>query len=274
MDLATVLGLIIGFGSLLVAHVLEAEVHMPTYFYGLGSATAALVVFGGTIGALMVTFPMEVVTKSLGALSKTIFHKEAHDSSAIVDLFVRLAEKARREGLLSLEEEEEALSDPFMRKGVMLVVDGQDPELIRGVLEIDVEMTDHRHETAIKFYEAAGGYSPTMGIIGTVMGLINVLASLEDPSQLGAKVAVAFAATLYGVGFANLVWLPLAAKLKTRSREEAVLRQMMIEGILSVQAGENPRIIKDKLEGYLTPAQRRRRAAQGEAAAPAAARAA
>lgn len=264
MDLATIIGLVLGFGALVGAHVIESTTELPVFFYGLGSITAFMIVYGGTTAALLVTFPLEVFLKVFPAVKNVFIYKEETNAVEIVDTFTRLSEKARREGLLSLEEEEGALSDEFLKKGIGLVVDGQDPELIRSVLEIDLEQMEERHNDGVKILKAAGGYSPTMGIIGTVMGLITVLSHLSDPSQLGPKVAVAFAATLYGVATANIVYLPMSEKLKTRSETEVMHRTMMLEGILAVQAGDNPRIIKEKLEGFLSPSVRRRRAAMGE----------
>lgn len=164
---------------------------------------------------------------------------------------VEMARRARRGGVLSLEEEAQAINDPFLKKGILLVVDGTDPELVRNVLDIDLAMTEKRHSSNYSALEAMGGYAPTMGIIGTVMGLVNVLAHLEDPSKLGSAIAVAFIATFYGVASANLLWLPLASKLKKRSEDEMVLRQMMLTGILSIQAGDSPRVVEDKLKSFL-----------------------
>lgn len=269
MDLATIIGLVLAVASLIGAFLVEAmDLAPPPLFFGLIQVTAIMIVFGGTTATLLVSYPLETVIRTLTkALLKGFFPKGEHDGAHVVDIFVRLSEKARREGLLSLEEEEAALHDDFLKKGIGLVVDGQDPELIRAVLEIEVEQMRARHEESAKLLEKAGAFAPTMGIIGTVMGLINVLANLSDPSQLGPKVSVAFVATLYGVMSANLFWIPLGNKLKVRSEEEAIVKVMMIEGILAVQAGENPRIIKEKLEGFLPPAARARKVV--EEAAPA-----
>jgi chemotaxis protein MotA len=198
-----------------------------------------------------------------------------HDSAAdLAALFVRLSEKARREGLLSLEEEEATLHNDFMKKGIMLVVDGQDPELIRQVLEIEIKQMEQRHEVPQAFMTGAGGFAPTFGIIGTVSSLIGVLANL-DPSagqeKLATAISGAFVATFLGLASANLVFLPLAEKLKENTKHEVALRSMMVEGILSVQAGENPRVIFDKLEGFLSPAERKAARARVEGATAAAA---
>src|SRR2546430_9627934 len=224
MDLPTILGLVLSVAFLIGAFIIEAMDLAPApMFFGLIQMTAAMIVFGGTAAALLVSYPLEVVIHALSkAMLKGFLFKEEHDGAHIVETFVRLSEKARREGLLSLEEEESALNNDFLKKGIGLVVDGQDPELIRAVLEIDVAEMGARHEESAKLLDKAGAFAPTMGIIGTVMGLINVLANLSDPSQLGPKVSVAFVATLYGVMSANLFWIPLGNKLKVRSEGETI----------------------------------------------------
>lgn len=252
MDLSTLVGLLVGFGLIMVAALWEGNWEVMVVLDGLAKPTAALIVFGGTIGATMVSYPMEVVT-GLPKLFGITFKNTRENINGIVSLFTRLAEKARREGLLSLEEESQGIDDAFIKKGIMLVVDGQDPEVVRDILEIEIDQMRKRHSHGYGLLAAAGGYAPTMGIIGTVMGLIEVLRNLADPSELGPKVAVAFVATFYGIASANVLWLPMSSKLKVKSEEEIQVREMMLEGILAVQAGENPRIIRDKLHGFLPP---------------------
>ena len=215
MDLATLLGIIIGFGALLGSVIMEGGEIMS-----LASPSAALIVFGGTLGASLISFPLETVTILPKLLAKA-FTQKPLDIIAIMQNLITLAEKARREGLLSLEEESRAITDEFFRRGVMLVVDGTDPELVQTILETDLMLMERRHEAAYGMLEAMGGYAPTMGIIGTVMGLVHVLGNLENPSELGPAIAVAFIATLYGVSTANLLWLPLGSKLKKKSEERS-----------------------------------------------------
>lgn len=257
MDIATPVGFLIGFGLIFGGFLLEGG-----SLLGLVQLSAGMIVFGGTIGALLVNYPLNQVMRAPKGIMKAFFGKP-HDPSEMITLFTRLAEKARREGLLSLEEEEASLESPFIKKGVALVVDGTDPELITAILEIEISAMEKRHGEVQGILEAAGGYSPTMGILGTVMGLVTVLSHLDEPEKLGGGVAVAFVATLYGVMFANLVYLPLAGKLKQQTHEEVMLRRMMLEGILSVQAGENPRVVQEKLLGFLPPAQRAKLATTG-----------
>lgn len=267
MDIATVLGFIFGFGLIIAGFLVEGG-----SIAGLIQLSAGMIVFGGTIGALLINYPLRQVMKLPKGTMKTLFGK-APEAAEMIPLFSRLAEKARREGLLSLEEEEASLESAFIKKGVSLVVDGTDPELITAILEIEISAMEKRHGEVQAMLEALGGFLPTMGILGTVMGLVTVLSHLDEPEKLGGGVAVAFVATLYGVGFANLVFLPLAGKLKGLTHEEVMVRRMMLEGILSVQAGENPRVVQEKLLGFLPPAERPRVASekrQEERAAPAA----
>jgi len=257
MDLGTPLGLIVALASIMAAVILEGG--SPA---SLVKDSAAALVIGGTIGATMVSYPLSSMLKLPTLILKALLSKPTNPA-AMVDLFGHLAEKARREGLLSLEEESASLSDPFLRKGLMLVVDGTDPEVVKSILEIDIEALQQRHATGQAMLSAMGGYAPTMGIIGTVMGLVNVLSHMDDPSKLGEQVAVAFIATLYGILTANVLWLPLAGKLKNITEHEVLVRQMALEGILSVQAGENPRILRDKLMGFLAPKKQATARAEG-----------
>jgi chemotaxis protein MotA len=253
MDKGTVIGLVVGFGALLTANYLEGG-----EFHSLLNLPAFLIVIGGTLGATLISFPLERVLRLPKLIALTFFERSTTEDE-LIEQFVHLAGKARREGLLSLEAEIANIKDPFIQKGLQLVVDGIDPEMIREILENHIHAAAERHEHGYSMLEAMGGYAPTMGIIGTVMGLIHVLSSLEDPSKLGGAIAVAFIATLYGVWTANLIWLPLGARLKAKSRAERAFRGVALEGILSVQAGDNPRIVREKL-GALLP-----RHARGEA---------
>ncbi len=253
MELGTPVGLVVGFGALLVAAVLEGG-EISSFLQG----TAALIVFGGTFGATLVSFPLKRVALLPRLILEAFFEKSALAGAPaeIVERFVQLAQVARREGLLALEEEAGKVDDPFLKKGLLLVVDGIDAEVIETVLTTDIQALRERHEAGYGILEAMGGYAPTMGIIGTVMGLIHVLSSLEDPSQLGPAIAVAFVATLYGVSSANLLWLPLATKLKAKSKQEVFLRELALQGLLAIQAGDNPRIVREKLEAFLAPSHR------------------
>lgn len=261
-DFSTPLGLVLALSCLLIAFYMEKN-HMgnlgglPVFFAPLLNISAGFIVFGGTISAAMVSFPLPILMRLPSLFIKSM-SGAAEGGPELVALFLRLAEKARRQGLLSLEDEAAQIEDEFLKKGIMLVVDGTDPEVVRTVLEIDSAVLRERHKSGYELLEAMGGYSPTMGIIGTVMGLVSVLSDLSDISRLGPAIAVAFIATLYGVGTANILWLPLASKLKRKSEAEVAGREMMLEGILSIQAGDNPRIVQEKLAGYLAPSIRPR----------------
>ena len=259
-DISTPIGLVAGVSCLLIAFFMEKNHignldYIPVFFAALLNLSAAFIVFGGTLSAALVSFPPQVVFR-LPSLFVKAMTATSDGGPELVALFLRLAEKARRQGLLALEDEAAQIEDEFLNKGIMLVVDGTDPEVVRTVLEIDSAVLAERHKNGYELLEAMGGYSPTMGIIGTVMGLVSVLSDLSDVSKLGPAIAVAFIATLYGVGAANLVWLPLGSKLKRKSEQELGVREMMLEGILSIQAGDNPRIVQDKLAGYLAPGMR------------------
>jgi chemotaxis protein MotA len=248
MDKGTGIGLGVALICILGASVVESG--SVAILFALLNIPSAMIVFGGTIGTLMVAFPMERVTK-LGKVLGVAFRQETTSERDLVNLFVRLAERARREGLLALEGEAAEIHDKSIQKGVLLVVDGTDPELVREIMEADVAAMSERHEGKFGMFAAAGGFAPTMGIIGTVMGLVNVLSHLDKPDELGKSIAGAFIATLYGVLSANVFWLPIGERLKQRNKEEVALKTLAVEGVLAVQAGDNPRVVREKLEAFL-----------------------
>jgi chemotaxis protein MotA len=247
MEIATIIGLLLGLGAMVATMVIEGGNPMS-----LINLPAAVIVFGGCAGALFVSFPLKQVLK-LGTTIGQCFQTYKGDSMTLIELFVKLADQARRDGLLSLEEEARKIEDEFIKKGVMLIVDGVDPSVVQEVMETDTTQVTERHKEGIEMLKALGGFAPTMGIIGTVMGLINVLSRLSDPENLGHSIAVAFIATLYGVASANLIWLPMANKLKQKNQSEIIAREVALQGVLAVQAGENPRIVREKLESFLAP---------------------
>jgi len=253
MDKGTGIGLGIALISILGAAVVEAG--SVGILFALLNLPSAMIVFGGTIGTIIVSFPLDRVTK-LGKVLGVAFRQEATSERDLVTLFVRLAERARREGLLALEGEAAEIHDKSIQKGVLLVVDGTDPELVREIMESDVAAMSERHEGKFAMFAAGGGFAPTMGIIGTVMGLVNVLSHLDKPDELGKSIATAFIATLYGVLSANVFWLPVGERLKQRNKEEVALRTLAVEGVLAVQAGDNPRVVREKLEAFLPMALR------------------
>ncbi len=258
MDVTTITGIITGFAALMIAFVMEGGTPGS-----LLSVTAALIVLGGTLGATAISFTLEELKKA-PLLLKIAFQKQEYDFLSLIDNVVHLADKARREGLLSLEQNLNEIEDPFLRFGIQLVIDGVEGTLLRDLLETEIYCMDERHNNGIAIFEAAGGYSPTMGIIGTVMGLVNVLGHMDDPSSIGPAIAMAFIATLYGISFANLFWLPIGAKLKSKHKAERLYRELSMEGILSLQAGENPAFIREKLRVFLDRKSREREALRRE----------
>jgi chemotaxis protein MotA len=271
MDRGTAIGLGLALISILGAAVVEAG--SIGILFALLNLPSAMIVFGGTIGTIIVAFPLERVTK-LGKVLGVAFRQEATSDRALVSLFVRLAERARREGLLALETEAQTIEDSSIKTGVLLVVDGTDPELVREIMEADVAAMSERHEGNFAMFAAGGGFAPTMGIIGTVMGLVNVLSHLDKPDELGKSIATAFIATLYGVLSANVFWLPIGERLKQRNKEEVGRRTLAVEGVMAVQAGDNPRVVREKLEAFLPLALRGEEEESDEATAGGAAAAA
>jgi chemotaxis protein MotA len=264
VDRGTIIGLVAALVAIFGAAVVESG--SISILLALLNAPSAMIVFGGTLGAVIVSFPLSRVlqlTKVLGVAFRDVPSSERD----LVEMFVRLAERARREGLLALEGEASEIADHHLKKGLLLVVDGTDPELVREIMESDVTAMADRHEGRYAMFEAAGGFAPTMGIIGTVMGLVNVLSHLDKPDELGKSIATAFIATLYGVLSANVFWLPVAQRLKQRNREEVAQRQLAVEGVLSVQAGDNPRVVREKLESFLPRAAPAEPSAESDTAA-------
>ncbi len=245
MDILSVVGLLFGLLAILLGQYLEGG-HAGTLING----PAMLIVIGGTVGAVMVQSPMAVFMRSIRIFSWAFFPPKVNAKQTI-DKIVGWSSIARKEGLLGLESIEEDEKDPFARKGLQLLIDGSEPESIRQILDVDIGTRENFDLQAAKVYESMGGYSPTIGIIGAVMGLIHVMGNLSDPSRLGSGIAVAFVATIYGVGAANLLFLPLATKLRNLVHEDTQYRDMIVEGVASIAEGENPRNIETKLMGYL-----------------------
>ncbi len=245
MDILTITGILIGVAALLGGQVLEGgSVH------SLLQPTAAIIVFGGTMGAVFVTHPLHTFTQAIKDTRK-VFLGGGTDPASVIDYISGLAAHAKTNGLLAIEPALREVESPFFRKGLQLVVDGTEPERIRDVLETELRYSEEYAENSAYFFESAGGYAPTIGILGAVLGLIHVMESLAEPEKLGAGIAVAFVATVYGVGSANLLWLPIAGKIKKRVREETMLKELMIEGLLGLSEGENPRYLAERLEGFL-----------------------
>ncbi len=245
MDILSIVGIIISMGAILGGNILEGG-----HTSSLIQATAFLIVMGGTLGAVMLQFPMNIFMTSMKMVG-WMFFPPKQDYAAVIEKVVNWSNIARKEGLLGLESISDTESDPFAKKGIQLLVDGSEPETIRNILEVELGTKEHNAVQSAKVWEAMGGYTPTVGIIGAVMGLIHVMHNLSDPSKLGGGIAVAFVATIYGVGLANLFFLPMAAKMKAIIHNQTQFREMIIEGIISIAEGENPRNIETKLQGYI-----------------------
>lgn len=251
MDIATLIGLVLAWGAFLGSILIEGG-----DLAALVNPSAALLVFGGTLGASMICFPLSTVT-SLPGIVKNAFLSKKEDVGHLIKTLVGYAEKARREGLLALEDEVQKMDDPFLKKGIQLAIDGTDPELVREIMQTDIQFLGSRHHEGANLFGTMGGFAPTLGVIGTVSGLVHMLANLSDPGSMGPSIAAAFIATLYGVCSANLLFLPLGNKLKAISHEEVLVREIIMEGILAIQAGDNPRIVEEKLKAFLSPKIRR-----------------
>ncbi len=245
MDILTLLGLIIGFGAILGGQILEGG-HVTSLING----PAMLIVLGGTLGAVMIQSPLRVFMSSLKMALWVFVPPKLQGQEAIAKI-LEWSNIARKEGLLGLEDIAENEIDTFAQKGLQLLVDGSEPEVIRRVMEVELDAKEHLGVQAAKVFESMGGYSPTIGIIGAVMGLIHVMQNLADPSKLGSGIAVAFVATIYGIGLANLLFLPIAGKLKALMHAQSQMHEMMIEGVISIAEGENPRNIETKLQGFI-----------------------
>jgi chemotaxis protein MotA len=259
LDFATIAGLLMGFGAIFIAGwVGGTDPHIV-----FGRWEAIVLIIGGTLGATITSFPFRVFMRGFFGGFRTAFVEVNYHERDVISTLVSFAEKARREGLLALENEAAALDDEFMRKGIQLVIDGRDTEIIRKVLETEVSNTQEHGSKAEAVFNSLGGYSPTLGIIGTVLGLIGMLKGLASMGSstnvagtIGVATAQAFVATFFGIMFANLLWLPIATKIKERNGQLLLLREIMIEGILAIQAGDNPRLLEEKLLAFLDPAER------------------
>lgn len=246
MDIATVLGLVFGFGFIIWGIMSSGELGA---FLHLSSM---VIVLGGTISATLLSYPISTLASVGKVFQKAFLHKEVSANGIIEDI-INLANIARKEGLLSLEEYGMKLDDDFLKKGILLIVDGTDPELVRNILETELIFLEERHSHGQGILEAMGSYAPAFGMIGTLIGLINMLKTLDDPKTIGPNMSVALVTTFYGSLLANVLFIPLAQKLKVRSKSEVLVKELMIEGLLSIQAGENPRIIEEKLKTFIPP---------------------
>ena len=250
MDIATLMGLVLAVGAIGGAFLLEG-----------GNADALfltaplLIVLGGTLGATTITTSIQTVLQ-VPAFLRIAFFGSSHPSNITIEKIVKLAEKARRDGILGLERMLKDISNPFFRKAVQLVVDGTEVTVLREILETEIAYIEDRHRKGIAFFKKAGGFSPTMGILGTVLGLIHALGDTSDASRMAASIAAAFIATLWGVGMANLFFLPISDKLQMRHEEELAHLELILEGVIALQSGDTPRNVRTRLIGFVAPQHR------------------
>lgn len=245
MDKLSLIGLIIGLAAILGGQVLEGG-HVSS----LIQPTAMFIVLGGTMGAVLLQNPPQVFRRGM-AMIRWVWFPPVIAKKQVIDQVMQWSQLSRREGLLSLENYIPAIKDEFTRNGLQLLVDGAEPDRLRELLEVEIDSFEEEWRQAAKVWESAGGYSPTIGILGAVMGLIHVMENLSDPTKLGPGIAVAFVATIYGVGLANLIFLPVAGKLKYHITRMVAAREMLVDGLVGIAQGDNPRIIESRLRGYL-----------------------
>lgn len=245
VDFSSITGILIALIAVLGGQVLEGG--SPA---SLIQSTSLAVVLGGTLGAVLLQSPLRQFLLGM-KMSKWILIPPLLDEAGLVDHIGAWSSISRKDGLLALDTHIEGIDDPFIRKGLQLLVDGTEPPVLKQILEVEIESFDDLHRQGARVWEAAGGYAPTIGILGAVMGLIQVMENLSDPAGLGAGIAVAFVATLYGVGLANLIFLPVANKLKTLVSRQVLMREILVDGLVGIARGENPRLITGRLNGYL-----------------------
>ncbi len=247
-DILTPIGITLGFIMIAMAIVSNAGSSGLASFFDVASF---FIVVGGLIASLLINFKTKQI-KLAGTVIRESFYQNDQRLSELIDLFVRLSERARREGILALENELEEVDDPFIRKGILLAVDGIEPDVIHDIMNAEITAMEERHYQGRAIVEKAGEYAPAWGMIGTLVGLVLMLGSLQDPATLGPNMAVALITTLYGVVLANLVFIPMASKLEIKTNEEVFIKQIVIEGVIGVQSGQNPRILEEKLSAFLS----------------------
>lgn len=249
MDKSSLSGIILALGGILAGLLLEGgnlrQIIQPT---------AAMIVFGGTIGAVMLQFPLPVVLQAMRRLG-SVFLVGQQDPQATIHRLVKYARKARREGIVSLDADLPDIEDPFLRKSLMLAIDGTEPDELRKIMELELNNQAEHEEQVPQVFESAGGFAPTIGIIGAVLGLIQVMQHLDKIDEVGRGIAVAFVATIYRVGSANLLYLPVSGKMKIRIRDEQIIREMTLEGVASILEGMNPHMLETKLLSFLVDAE-------------------
>jgi len=247
MDLATLIGIISAFGLVILAILLNGSL---TIFIRLD---ALMIVVGGTLGTTLINYPLREMFGTINVVKNAFFAGGGADSEGVIKKFVELSSKARREGILALESDVKEIPDEFMKKGLQMSVDGLEPQSIEEILATEIDYLRGRHQVGAEIFSTMGTFAPALGMIGTLVGLVQMLQSMDDPSSIGPAMAVALLTTFYGSMMANLVCIPIAGKLKARSKEETLIKEMVVEGVLSLTRGENPRILEQKMLAYVPP---------------------
>lgn len=250
MDISTILGILIGFGLVGTAMSLGGS------FLAFVNIPSVMIVIGGTFGAILINYPLADVIGMIKVAMNVFFQKE-QSTEEIIALFVDLAKVAQREGLLALEQRMESVTDPFFNKGIMLMIDGTEPATLSKILYTEIDYIKERHDSGAEIFLTMGNFAPAMGMVGTLIGLVKMLMQMDDPSNIGPAMAVAMITTFYGVLLANLVCMPIAGKLKRRSATEMLAKELGLNGILAVQAGDNPRVVEQKLHSFISPGKRK-----------------
>ncbi len=250
MDISTILGIVIGFGLVISAITMGGG---ASWFINTQSA---MIVLGGTFGAVLINYPISDLL-GVSKVAKNVFFRKKLKTEKMIEILLDLSKIARRDGILALENKVEEVKDSFFAKGLTLMIDGVEPATLSKMLNTELEYISERHRLGAEIFTTMGNFAPAMGMVGTLIGLIKMLVQMDDPSSIGPAMAVALVTTFYGVILANLIFLPAAGKLKTRSNSELMQKQLMISGILSIQSGDNPRVLEDKLHSFISPQKRK-----------------
>ena len=246
MDITTLIGSIVSFGLVIVSILLGGE---GGWFLNYPSV---MIVVGGTMGATLLAYPLSEVLGVFG-VAKNVFLHRSQSAADLIPLIARLAKKARQEGILSFESQLDQLEDPFLVKGIQMAIDGMESSAIEDVMATEIQYVEERHRLGAEIFSTMGNFAPAMGMLGIIIGLVQMLMQMKDPSQIGAPMAVALLTTFYGTILANLIFIPVAGKLRTRSKQELLIKQMVLEGVISIQSGDNHRVVEQKLKAFIAP---------------------
>ncbi len=246
MDIATLIGILVSFGLVIISILLGGD---AAWFV---NAPSLMIVFGGTMGATLLAYPLRDVL-SVFKVAQNVFMYKSQSISKLIPMMAGFAKKARREGILSFEPQLNEIEDPFLVKGIQMAIDGMESSAIENVMTTEIIYVEERHRLGADIFSTMGTFAPAVGMLGTIIGLVQMLMQMEDPRQIGAPMAVALLTTFYGTLLANLLFLPVAGKLKTRSKQEILFKQMVLEGVLSIQSGDNHRVVEQKLKAFIAP---------------------